>query len=83
MKFRVWVPLWDSSEERGRDVEADDADEAAEEHAQYCWDNRGGWDSYRRITIRMKGEDGVVLDFEVDVEFDPVFTATLKTGGAP
>lgn len=82
----MWVPAWDSSEERGRDVEADDADEAAEEHAQYCWDNRGGWDSpwpSLPITIRVKAEDGVVLDFDVDVEFDPVFTAALKTGATP
>jgi hypothetical protein len=55
-----------------------DAKDAAEVYADYCHAHRDGWDATWPLDFRVKCEDGSIVDFEVDREAVPEFTARKK-----
>lgn len=52
-----------------------DAEDAAETYADYCIDNRDGWDSSWPLTFRVRLPDGSTEDYEVELDTVPEFTA--------
>ena len=53
-----------------------DASDAAEAYADYVHGNRDGNESSWPLVFRVRGPDGTTVDFEVDREFVPEFSAT-------
>ena len=61
------------------DMNLCDAGDAAEAYADYVHSDRDGWDSSWPLNFRVRSPDGMLEDFSVDREFEPVFTArTIK-----
>ena len=52
------------------------AEDAAEAYADYVHSNRDGYESSWPLTFRVRCPDGSVLDFEIDREFVPEFSAS-------
>lgn len=59
------------------------AAEAAETYADYAHGNRDGWESTWPLVFRVRCPDGTVLDFDVDREYAPEFTASPVKPTAP
>jgi len=59
-----------------------DASDAAEAYADYVHSQRDGWESSWPLTFRVCCPDGSVVDFEVDREHVPKFSARpIKVAG--
>lgn len=53
----------------------DDAMDAAEKYAEYAHDHRDGYESSWPLNFRVRAEDGTISDFEIDRDFEPIFSA--------
>lgn len=53
----------------------DDAASAAEVYADYCHDNRDGYECTWPLKFRVRNEDGTVQDFDVERDFVTEFSA--------
>ncbi len=74
-KYKVWASGWGTPEEDSSEVEAYDADGAAEAHAENLF-HRGG-DYFKDIEISVR--DGVEIKiYDVDVEPVLTFAAQLR-----
>lgn len=51
------------------------ASDAAEAYADYCHDNRDGYECTWPLKFRVRSEDGSVQDFEVERDFVTEFSA--------
>lgn len=68
------------SETNWTSVDAYDEEYAAEKHAEYHFNECGGWEymSDDGIDIEVKDTKGKIITFHVWVEFDPTFRASKK-----
>ncbi len=72
-KFKAW-DLLNSEEEYAKEYDMDESDEVATEHAERLH-HEEPMDVHE---VRVVGEDGVPVDFIVEVEYEPTFHARLK-----
>lgn len=80
-KVKYWLPEHGQTVEDGYEVETDSdiprwiAQDAADDyHSEH-----DGWESRWPLTIALQLEDGTQKQFEVECDYDPVFTAREKT----
>ncbi len=82
--YRVWCLSWDDDEDvgveypdtpsSGQRIEwALDVRDAVRMYAEYCHNNRDGWESTWPLMFRVRLPDGSTRDYEVDREMVPDF----------
>jgi hypothetical protein len=57
------------------DTWATDAVDAVELYAEWCHNQRDGWDTTWPLKFRVRSPDGSLTDFVVEREYEPTFTA--------
>lgn len=75
MIYKVWNPMAESSDHADEIVAGDPA-EAAELWAENWYDNGNFEGTYP--TVKIQDAAGVVVEAEVWIDFDPIFTAQVQ-----
>ena len=84
----VWYPALGPVPAPEKDTVYDwrvsDAKSAAEAYADFAHSHRDGYECSWPLTFRVRSPDGSTQDFEVERDFDPVFSArAVKPAKAP
>lgn len=75
--FLVWDPSQEDEAHALRVVAASDAEEAAELYAERD-NNNGNYDG-GEYELKVRCSDGTLVDVAVAVDWDPIFTARVKS----
>ena len=75
-RFLAWVPSHGETDADAIEIDAYGIASAAERAAERMWYHHDGWEWMSKgTTLRLRGPDGAVLDWEISVEAEPRFYA--------